>query len=59
MRSSYAAIISALFLAEMRATFETSMLYAALPTLIRQFGDPVTAGWLVTIHMLVGSRQWC
>jgi MFS family permease len=55
MRSSYAGIICALFLAEMAATFETSMLYAALPTLIRDFGDPVTAGWLVTIHMLVGS----
>ena len=31
------AIIAAVFLAEVSATFETSMLYAALPTLIRTF----------------------
>ena len=55
MRSSPNAIIGAVFLAEVSATFETSMLYAALPTLIREFGDPITAGWLVTIHMLIGT----
>ena len=49
------AIISALFLAEVAAIFESSMIYAALPTLIREFGDPVTAGWLVTVHMLIGA----
>ena len=55
MKSSYLKIISALFLAEIAATFESAMLYAALPTLIREFGDPITAGWLVTMHMLVGA----
>jgi MFS family permease len=55
MRSSTNAIIAAVFLAEVSATFESSMLYAALPTLIRTFGDPITAGWLVTIHMLIGT----
>jgi MFS family permease len=55
MRSSPNAIIAAIFLAEISATFETSMLYAALPTLIRDFGDPIMAGWLVTIHMLIGT----
>ena len=55
MRSNHNAIIAAVFLAEVSATFETSMLYAALPTLIRQFGDPITAGWLVTMHMLIGT----
>lgn len=55
MISKPAAIISALFLAEVAAIFESSMIFAALPTLIRTFGDPVTAGWLVTIHMLVGA----
>lgn len=50
-----AAIITALFLAEVAAIFESSMIYAALPTLIGEFGDPVTAGWLVTIHMLIGA----
>lgn len=51
----YLAIIAALFIAEIAATFEAAMLYAALPTLIREFGDPITAGWLVTMHMLIGA----
>jgi len=54
-RSSYLKIITALFMAEIAATFESAMLYAALPTLIREFGDPITAGWLVTMHMLIGA----
>jgi len=55
MRPNYNAIIAALFLVEVSATFETSMLYAALPTLIREFGDPITAGWLVTMNLLIGT----
>ena len=55
MKSGYSSIISALFLAEIAATFESAMLYAALPTLISEFGDPITAGWLVTMHMLIGA----
>jgi MFS family permease len=55
MRSSSVAIIAALFLAQMAATFESAMLFAALPTLIGDFGDPITAGWLVTIHLLVSA----
>lgn len=55
MRANPNAIIASVFLAEVSATFETSMLYAALPTLIRTFGDPITAGWLVTMHMLIGT----
>ena len=55
MRTSPAKIITAVFLADVAATFESAMLYAAIPTLIRDYGDPITAGWLVTIHMLVGS----
>jgi MFS family permease len=55
MRSSYLAIVGALLIAEIAAIFETSMIYVALPTLIREFGDPVTAGWLVTSHGLIGT----
>jgi MFS family permease len=55
MRSTPALIVTALFLAEMTVTFEASMIYAALPTLIRQFGDPVKVGWLITIHMLIAA----
>lgn len=55
MRSSYWNIIIALLIAEIAAIFETTMIFAALPTLIREFGDPVTAGWLVTSHSLIGT----
>lgn len=55
MKPSHNAIIAAVFLAEISATFETTMLYAALPTLIRAFGDPITVGWLLTMHMLIGT----
>jgi len=55
MRSSYWIIIAALLIAEIAAVFETTMIYVALPTLIREFGDPVTAGWLVTAHGLIGT----
>ena len=48
-------IIFALFLAEMTVTFESAMVYAALPTLIRVFGDPMKAGWLVTSHLLIAA----
>ena len=57
MRSKTTGIIAALFLAEMTVTFEASMVYAALPTLIRQFGDPLSVGWLVTIHMLIAAAS--
>ncbi len=55
MRSGPMAIIVALFIVEIAAVFETTMIYVAMPTLIREFGDPLTAGWLVTAHMLVGA----
>ncbi|PEQ11894.1 hypothetical protein B2G71_13985 [Novosphingobium sp. PC22D] len=56
-RSTYWSIVGALFLAEIAATFESAMLYAALPRLINEFGDPITAGWLVTTHMLIGAAS--
>jgi len=55
MRTGPNFIIAALFLSLTAATFESAMLFAALPTLIRDFGDPIKAGWLVTMHGLIGS----
>lgn len=55
MRSKVSGVTAALFLTLSAATFESAMLFAALPKLIRDFGDPVTAGWLVTIHTLIGA----
>jgi len=55
MQNRPAAIIFALFIAEMCVTFEGAMIYAALPTLMREFGDPLKAGALVTAHMLIAA----
>lgn len=55
MQSKPAAIVAALFIAELCAIFEGSMLFAALPRLIRDFGDPIVVGWLVTAHLLVAA----
>ena len=55
MRTGPNFVIAALFVTLTAATFESAMLFAALPTLIRDFGDPVKAGWLVTMHSLIGS----
>jgi MFS family permease len=48
-------ILVALVLAEIITSFEVSMIYAALPTIAREFADPVGAGWLITGYLLVGS----
>ena len=55
MKPSFAQIVIARFLAELSATFEGAMVYAALPKLMREFGDPATVGWLVTGHLLVAA----
>jgi MFS family permease len=48
-------ILVTLVLAEIITSFEVSMIYAALPTIAREFADPVGAGWLITGYLLVGS----
>lgn len=48
-------ILLALCVAESTVTFETSMIFAALPKLIGTFGDPFMAGQLVAIHPLIAA----
>lgn len=48
-------LLMALCVAESTVTFETSMIFAALPKLIRTFGDPFMAGQLVAIHPLIAA----
>jgi MFS family permease len=56
-RTSSAAMIGALWLAEITAAYGSSMVYAAMKALVGQFGDPVAVGWLVTAFLLVGSAS--
>lgn len=48
-------LLAVLVVAEIITSFEVSMIYAALPTIAREFADPVGAGWLITGYLLVGS----
>lgn len=57
-RQSANAVIVAVFIAEMAATFESAMIFGALPKLIGEYGDPLTAGWLVTMHALVSAATY-
>lgn len=47
--------MTALVIAEITSTFEVSMAFAALPTLIRHFGDPLGASWTITIFFIVSA----
>jgi len=48
-------VIVSLFLAEVADTFGGTMMYAVLPRLMRELGDPLLAAWLVTGHSLVAT----
>lgn len=48
-------LMSALVVAEITSTFEVSMAFAALPTLIREFGDPIGVSWTITIFFIVSA----
>lgn len=42
-----------LILVEIVGSFQSSMIFAALPTISREFADPAQTGWLVTSYILV------
>ena len=48
-------VLGALYIAELTAAFETSMVLAALSKLIQAFGDPSAVGWLMSGYLLVGA----
>lgn len=47
-----ALIVVALVLVEILSSFESSMIYTALPAISRDLGDLGAAAWLVTAHLL-------
>jgi len=46
-------MMCALLLADITSTLEVSMLYSALPTIVRETGSISGAGWLITAYLLV------
>ncbi|MET4046533.1 MFS family permease [Rhodococcus sp. UYP5] len=57
-KRSAAVIILVLSLIEVISAFETSMVFAAIPTIIRDFdSDAATVGWAVTAFLLVAAAS--
>lgn len=50
-------ILLILILVEINSAFEVGMMYGILATLVREFGDPVGVGWLLTGFLLVGAAS--
>lgn len=55
---SVGVIITILVMVEIISAFETSMVFAAIPTIIRDFdSDAATVGWAVTAFLLVAAAS--
>lgn len=48
-------ILFSLLMAECSAGYEYTMVFSAMPTFIKIFGDPIKVGWLVTAFLLVSA----
>lgn len=48
-------IMLPLVVADLMATFESAMVLAALKTMIEEYGDPPSVGWMVTGYLLVSA----
>lgn len=48
-------LLAILLIAEVCSAFEVSMIYAALPTLNRTFGDPASVSWVITTCFLMSA----
>ena len=55
MNSRAIRILLILVIAEITSAFEGSMVYAALPAMMRHYGDPAAVGWVVTGYLLVAT----
>lgn len=50
-------LLSVLMYAEFTCAFETSMVISAMGAWVRQAGEPITPGWLVTSYLLVAASS--
>lgn len=53
----FSMVIAALTIADVTASLESMMVFAALKTLIAIHGDPIAVGWLVTGYLLVSGAS--
>ncbi|HMI17988.1 MAG TPA: MFS transporter [Sphingomonas sp.] len=50
-------VLSLLCFAELAGSLETTLVFATLPSVIRRYGDPIAAAWLVTGFFLVAGAS--
>jgi MFS family permease len=50
-------ILAVLVIAELNSAFEVGIMYGIFGTLVREFRDPIGAGWLITAFLLVGAAS--
>lgn len=55
--TSRALLLLALMIGEITGSFETGMMFAALPTMNKVYSDPAGVGWLITAFLLVGAAS--
>ena len=56
-KSAQTLLLLALMISEITGSFEAGMMYAALPTMNKVYGDPSAVGWLITAFLLVGAAS--
>ena len=56
-KRSRALLLFALMIGEITGSFETGMMFAALPTMNKVYSDPVGVAWLITAFLLVGAAS--
>jgi len=57
LRTPWKSRLFALIMAETAAGLETTLVFAALPTLMRTLHQPVLAAWLITAYLLVSASS--
>jgi MFS family permease len=55
--TSWPLLLAVLIIGEITSAFELGMMFGALSTIMREFRDPVGAGWLITAFLLVGAAS--
>ncbi|WP_070158059.1 MFS transporter [Sphingobium phenoxybenzoativorans] len=56
-KSGWVTVLTILCVAELAGSLETTLVFAALPGAMRQFGDPALVAWLVTGYFLVAGAS--
>jgi len=51
------AMVAALVVAEVTASFETSMVFTSVKAILQEYGRPATVGWLLSSYLLIAAAS--